>query len=109
MSTVTNMAGGQTADPYLAIVRTEVATELLNSARALIYERIYQLEDGSEADRQEANRLDAKAADLYRLLRSLNVQDQAGIDRVIAQWGPLVSSETLFWPELEKDRPPIAA
>ena len=87
------------------VVRTEVATEVINRARALVYARIYTLEDGSDAERQEADRLDAKARELYGLLRSLNYRDQGRVEAVIGRWGPLVRDEAQFWAALQDSRP----
>lgn len=87
------------------VVRTEVATEVVNRARTLIYARIYTLEKGSDAERQEADRLDGKARELCDLLRSLNYRDQGLVEAVIGRWGPLVRDEAQFWAALQDSRP----
>ena len=94
---------------YDHIVRTEVAMELVNRARALVYARIDELEDGSKAERQEADRLDAKARELHDLLRSLDYREQGRIEAVIERWGPLVRDEAQFWNTLQDNRPLLAA
>lgn len=90
-----------TTDPYLQVVRTEVAMEVVNRARGLVHARVCQLEDGTEADQHEAERLTVKAGELYQLLRSLDFREQDRVERVIARWGSLVSDEARFWPALE--------
>ena len=91
------------------VVRTEVAMEVVNRARTLVYDRIYTLEKGSDAERQEADRLDVKARELYGLLRSLNYRDQGRVQAVIGRWGPLVRDEAQFWAALQDKHPLLAA
>ena len=91
------------------VVRTEVAVEVVNRARALVYARIYMLEEGGEAERQEAERLDAKARELHDLLESLNYREQGRVEAVIGRWGPLVRDEAQFWAALQDSRPLLAA
>lgn len=96
-------------DPYLRTVRTEVAMELINSIRAAIYARVYQLNDGGEADRHEAARLRQKAIALDRLSDSLDSNDQQPVEAVINHWGPLLKDKQRLWPALQDDRPLLAA
>ncbi len=77
----------------------------LNRVRTLVYARIYTLEKGSDAERQEADRLDGKARELYDLLRSLNYRDQGLVEAVIGRWGPLVRDEAQLWAALQDSRP----
>ena len=91
------------------VVRTEVAVEVVNRARALVYARIYMLEEGSEAERQEAERLDAKARELHDLLESLNYREPGRVEAVIGRWGPLGRDEAQFWAALQDSRPLLAA
>ena len=91
------------------VVRTEVAMEVLNRARAIIYARISALEEGSEAERQEADRLDAKARELNDLLQSLDYREQGRVEAVIGRWGPLVRDKSQFWAALQDSRPLLAA
>ena len=94
---------------YDDIIRTEVAMEVVNHARALVYARIDELEEGSEAERQEASRLDAKARELHDLLRSLDYREQGRVEAVIERWGPLVRDEVQFWSTLQDSRSLLAA
>jgi hypothetical protein len=98
---MSNTVPPRTTDPYLQVVRTEVAMEVINRARGLVHARVCQLEDGTETDQREAERLTVKAGELYRLLRSLDFREQDRVEEVIARWGSLVSDEARFWPALE--------
>jgi len=98
---MSNTMPSWTTDPYLQVVRTEVAMEVINRARGLVHARVCQLEDGNEVDQREAERLTVKAGELYRLLRSLDFREQDRVEGVIARWGSLVSDEARFWPALE--------
>jgi hypothetical protein len=91
-------------DPYLRTVRTEVAMELINSVRAAIYARVYQLDEGDEAAR-----LTQKAIALRRLLGSLDCNEQQRVEAVIRHWGPLLKDEQRLWPALQDNRPLLAA
>lgn len=96
-------------DPYLRTVRTEVAMELINSVRAAIYARVYQLDEGGEADQHEAARLRQKAIALDRLNDSLDPNDQRPVEAIIEHWGPLLKDEERLWPALQDSRPLLAA
>ena len=85
------------------VVRSEVAMEVVNRARTLVYARIYALED---TDRKpEAKRLQERAHELYGLLRSLDYRDQAHVEAVIDRWGFLVRDEASLWRVLQDDGP----
>ena len=49
MNDMTRLGTGSHDD----VIRTDVATGVLNRARTLVYARIYPLEKGSDAERQE--------------------------------------------------------
>ena len=90
------------------VIRTEVAMEIVNRARTLVYARIYALEE-SDGDPEAAKRLEERAHELYDLLRSLHYRHQAHVEAVIERWGSLVRNETSFWQVLQDDRPLAAA
>ncbi len=92
-------------DAYRRTVRTEVAMELINSVRARIYARVYQIENGSEADRHEADRLEEKAIALHRLIDSLDCNEQEQVEAVIGRWGPLLKDRERMWAALQGDHP----
>ena len=82
--------------PYDAIVRAEIAIEILNQARAIITARVYELE-ASDPDAAEALR--SRRRDLIALQQSINVTDRGSVEDVIALWGPRVKDDARFWAE----------
>ncbi len=96
-------------DAYARTVRTEVAMELITSVRAALYARIYKLDEGDDADRQEAARLEQKAIGLRRLIGSLDCTKQEPIEAAIAHWGPLLKDKQRLWQALRDDTPPLDA
>lgn len=81
---------------YDAIVRAEIAIEILNQARAIVTVRVYELE-GSDPDAAEALR--SRRRDLIALQQSINVTDRGSVEDVIALWGPRVEDDARFWAE----------
>lgn len=82
--------------PYDAIVRAEIAIEILNQARAIVTARVYELED---TDPDAAETLRSRRRDLIALQQSINVADRASIETIIALWGPRVRDDARFWAE----------
>ena len=81
---------------YDAIVRAEIAIEILNQARAIVTARVYELE-ASDPDAAEALR--SRLRELIALQQSLTVADRASVESVIALWGPRVRDDARFWAE----------
>ncbi len=81
---------------YDAIVRTEIAIEIINQARAIVTARIYELE-GSDPASAEALR--ARRRELIALQHSITAADPEAVDTVIRLWGPRVKEEARFWAE----------
>src|SRR3954469_25481710 len=79
-------------DASALVIEAEMATAIVNRARAMVQRRIAQLaEDGDAA---EANRLRATAAKpLFALLRSIDYRNEAHVQAIIATWGPRVMDE----------------
>ena len=82
---------------YDAIVRAEIAIEILNQARAIITARVYELE-GSDPASAEALR--SRRRDLIALQQGITVADRESVEGVIALWGPRVKDDARFWAEL---------
>ncbi|NTE68128.1 hypothetical protein G6M85_21220 [Agrobacterium tumefaciens] len=81
---------------YDAIVRTEIAIEILNQARAIVTARVYELE-GTDPVATEALR--QRRRDLIDVQQSLSADGHDAVENVIAVWGPRVQDETRFWAE----------
>ncbi|MBW9075032.1 MULTISPECIES: hypothetical protein [Agrobacterium] len=81
---------------YDAILRTEIAIEILNQARAIITARVYELE-GTDPEAAEALRL--RRRDLIGVQNSVAVADRQTVENLIALWGPRVKDEARFWAE----------
>lgn len=81
---------------YDAIVRAEIAIEILNQARAIVTARVYQLED---TDPVAVENLRRRRRGLIELQQSIRVADAATVEDLIAAWGPRVRDETRFWAE----------
>jgi hypothetical protein len=77
-----------------AIVRVEIAIEILNQARAMVTARVYQLED---TDAAAAEALRGHRRDLIELQQSIRVTDPDAVENLIAVWGPRVQDEVRFW------------
>lgn len=80
--------------PYDAIVRAEIAIEILNHARAIVTARVYELE---AADPDAAEALRSRRRELIALQQSINVTDRGSVESVIALWGPRVKDDARFW------------
>lgn len=81
---------------YDAIVRAEIAVEILNQARAIVTDRVYQLE---ETDPEAAEALRLRRRDLIAVQQNVTVLDRDTIENLIALWGPRVKDEARFWAE----------
>ncbi|QAB01004.1 MULTISPECIES: hypothetical protein [Agrobacterium tumefaciens complex] len=81
---------------YDAIVRTEIAIEILNQARAIVTARVYELEN-TEPAATEALR--QRRRDLIDVQQRLSAEDRDAVENIIAVWGPRVQDETRFWAE----------
>ncbi|QKE93326.1 hypothetical protein HN018_24260 (plasmid) [Lichenicola cladoniae] len=84
------------------MIQAEVAMELINRARGLLYERIYHLEAGGAGDQRAAKKLDAIAVKLYELLRTIDYREPKRVRAVIARWSPLMRDEEQFWTVLKE-------
>lgn len=100
---VTPRADHSDGDHHAEVIQAEVAMELINRARGLLYERIYHLEAGGAADQRAAKKLDAIAVKLYELLRAIDYRKPTGVKAVIAQWSPLMRDEKQFWAALKEN------
>ncbi|WP_331375334.1 hypothetical protein [Sinorhizobium chiapasense] len=80
-----------------AIVRAEIAIEVMNQARAIVTARIYALE---QSDPAAAEALRQRRRELIALQQRIRVDDQDAVETVIAVWGPRVKDDTRFWAEL---------
>lgn len=81
---------------YDATLRTEIAIEILNQARAIITTRVYELED---TDPAAAEALRQRRRDLIDAQQRISPNGPAAVEDVIAEWGPRVRDETRFWAE----------
>lgn len=81
---------------YDAIVRAEIAIEIINQARAIVTARVYELE---EQDPGAAEELRRRRRDLIELQQSIRVADRDTVENLIAVWGPRVKDEARFWAE----------
>lgn len=81
---------------YDAILRTEIAIEILNQARAIVTARVYELE-GTNPEAAEVLRL--RRRDLVAIQHSVAVADRETVENLIALWGPRVTDEARFWAE----------
>lgn len=81
---------------YDAILRSEIAIELLNQARVIVTARVYELE-GTDPEAAEALRL--RRRDLIAIQHSVAVADRQTVENLIALWGPRVKDEARFWAE----------
>lgn len=82
--------------PHDVVLRTEVALEILNQARAIVTSRIHDLE-AEDPEAAEALRVRRRA--LVAFQNGLRVEDREAVEAVIATWGPRVADESLFWRE----------
>ncbi|WP_338811529.1 hypothetical protein V2V90_24660 (plasmid) [Agrobacterium leguminum] len=81
---------------YDAIIRAEVAIEILNQARAIVTARIYALETEDPAGAEELRRRRRELVDVQQRIRP---EDGDAVENLIAAWGPRVKDEALFWSE----------
>ena len=80
-----------------AIVRAELAIEIMNQARGLVSERVAEIE---AKDPTGAEELRAKRRELLSVQNRIRVGDPEQIEAVIAEWGPRVKDAALFWQEV---------
>ncbi|MFU0507305.1 hypothetical protein [Pseudaminobacter sp. NGMCC 1.201702] len=80
-----------------AIVRAELAIEIMNQARGLISERVAAIEANDPAG---AEALRAKRREFLAVQNRIRVGDPEQIEAVIAGWGPRVKNAASFWREL---------
>ena len=80
-----------------AIVRAELAIEIMNQARGLVSERVAAIEANDPAG---AEALRAKRRELLAVQNRIRVGDPEQIEAVIAEWGPRVKDAVSFWREL---------
>lgn len=99
----------QDADPYHAIVRAEVAMEIINGARTLVEDRLYAIEESPHPDEQKAARLNAMGARLYALLRTIDYRKPAQVEDVIRRWGALLRDEPQFWKVMQDEHARLAS
>lgn len=81
---------------YDAIIRAEIAIEILNKARAIVTARVYELE-GMDPEAAEALRL--RRRELIAVQNSVPVADRQTVENLIALWGPRVKDDARFWAE----------
>ncbi|AFL55136.1 MULTISPECIES: hypothetical protein [Sinorhizobium] len=81
---------------YDAIVRAEIAIEIVNQARAIVTARVYELEDKEPGAAEELRR---RRRELIELQQSIRAGDRDAIENLIALWGPRVQDEARFWAE----------
>ena len=81
---------------YDAILRREIAIEILNQARAIVTSRVYQLE---ETDPEAAESLRLRRRELIAVQNGVAVADRQTVENLIALWGPRVKDEARFWAE----------
>jgi hypothetical protein len=79
-----------------AIVRAELAIEIMNQARGLVSERVAAIEANDPAG---AEALRAKRRELLAVQNRIRVGDPEQIEAVISEWGPRVKDAALFWQE----------
>ena len=80
-----------------AMVRAELAIEIMNQARGLVSERVAAIEANVPAG---AEALRAKRRELLAVQNRIRVGDPEQIEAVIAEWGPRVKDAAAFWREL---------
>lgn len=80
-----------------AIVRAELAIEIMNQARGLVSERIAAIGANDPAG---AEALRAKRRELLTVQNRIRVGDPVQIEAVITEWGPQVNDAVSFWREL---------
>lgn len=81
---------------YDAIIRTEIAIEILNQARAIVTARVYELEG---IDPGAAEALRHRRRELIGVQNSVTLADRQTVENLIALWGPRVKDEARFWAE----------
>jgi hypothetical protein len=88
-------------DASALVIEAEMATELVNRARAMVQRRIAQLT--ADGDAAEADRLRVTVAKpLFHLLRSIDYRDEAHVQAIIATWGPRVMDGAALWDALDR-------
>jgi hypothetical protein len=87
-------------DASALVIEAEMATAIVNRARAMVQRRIAQLT--ADGDAAEADRLRATAAKpLFALLRSIDDRNEAHVQAIITAWGPRVMDEAALWDALD--------
>ncbi|UXN57732.1 hypothetical protein [Phyllobacterium zundukense] len=81
---------------YGAIVRAEIAIEVINQARAIVTARVYEFD---EQDPAAAQQMRERRRELIDLQQRIRVDDHDAVETVIAVWGPRVRDEARFWAE----------
>ena len=88
-------------DASALVIEAEMATAIVNRARAMVQRRIAPLT--ADGDAAEADRLRAIAAKpLFALLRSIDDRDEAHVQAIIATWGPRVMDGAALWEALDR-------
>ncbi|KQT63302.1 hypothetical protein [Aureimonas sp. Leaf427] len=80
-----------------AIVRADLAIEIMNQGRSLLSARLHDIDDG---DPVETERLRSRRRDLLALQHGVVVGMPETVEPLIAEWGPRVRDEERFWREL---------
>lgn len=84
-------------ETFEAIVRAEIAIEIMSTARALVSERVAAIEAD---DPRGAERLRERRRNLLAVQNRIHVDDVEQTEAVIAEWGPRVKDAAVFWREL---------
>lgn len=79
---------------YDAVLRAEIAIDLINQARAIVTASVHELE---EQDADAAEELRRRRRDLIELQQSISITERDAVEDVIALWGPRVRDVARFW------------
>ena len=85
------------ATDFDAIVRADLAIEIMNRGRGLISARLHDIGDGDPA---EAEQLRSRRREMLGLQHGVVVGMPETVEPLIAEWGPRVRDEERFWREL---------
>ncbi|MBS3651895.1 hypothetical protein KEU06_25135 [Pseudaminobacter sp. 19-2017] len=80
-----------------AIVRAELAIEIMNQARGLVSERVAAIEADDPAG---AEALRERRRALLAVQNGIRIDDLDTVEAVIAKWGPRIKDPAQFWREL---------
>ncbi|MGK9086594.1 hypothetical protein KXR64_22745 [Brucella intermedia] len=75
------------------LVQTEVAHEILNTARGIVISRYYEVEN---SDLELASRLLLKSKEIHDLKLSFGVTDDETIASIIAEWREFIEDPERF-------------